>query len=97
MYVLVVSFSKSPEFVTPHVETHSMWVKKYIDKGIFLAAGPKKSKLGGVILAKNIDKENLKKILEEDSYVQNDVVDYQIIDMNFRLSSDEFKFLIDEK
>jgi uncharacterized protein YciI len=87
MYVLNVCYSQSPEMVAPYVESHAAWVKKYFDLGVFLAAGPNKNKLGGVILVKSMDKAELKKILAEDSYVQADVADYKVTDMDFKLAS----------
>ena len=94
MYILAVHFSQSPEMVAKEAETHSAWVKKYIDEGIFLAAGPKKSKLGGVILVRSMDKKNLMKILEQDSYVKADVAEYQIIDIDCKLAAKDFEKLI---
>ena len=83
MYVLIVSYTKQPDVVSEHQATHVTWVKKYIAEGIFLAAGPKASKLGGAILVRSIDKAKLKAIIAEDSFVIADVVDYDIIDVNF--------------
>ena len=80
--------------VASHVEAHSAWVKKYFDQGVFLAAGPKKNKLGGIILVKAIAKDELKKILSEDSYILADVADYKIIDMNFKLAANGLERLI---
>lgn len=94
MYVLAVHFSQAPEIVSPEIEAHGVWVKKYFDEGIFLAAGPKKSKLGGVIIARSIKKEKLIKILSEDSFVKADVADYQIIDIDCKFASGDFSKLI---
>ena len=81
MYLLVVGYIKPAEEVTPHIETHSVWVKKYLQNGTFLMAEQKKSRLGGAILVKSMAKEELLKIVAEDSYVIEDVADYQIIDL----------------
>ena len=94
MYILAVHFSQTPEVVAPEVEAHGVWVKKYFDEGIFLAAGPKKSKLGGAILVSSIEKKKLLKILAEDSYVKADVADYQIIDIDCKLAAQGFEKLI---
>ena len=53
---------------------------------MFLFAGPKKSGLGGVIAVKGIEKEKLMEILSEDSYVQADVAEYQIIDFDCKIA-----------
>jgi uncharacterized protein YciI len=86
MFLLNVSYIKTPAQVEPHVNAHEEWVKYYLGKGIFLFAGPKKSGLGGVIATKAIEKAELIKILAEDSYVIADVAEYQIIDFDCKLA-----------
>jgi uncharacterized protein YciI len=93
MYTLVITFIKSPEEVAPHAEGHFAWAQKYVDKGIFLFAGPKKSRLGGSILVKSIEKAELKKILAEDPYLILDLVEYQIIDFDCLFTIPELDFL----
>jgi uncharacterized protein YciI len=87
MYLLNVSYSQPPAKVDPHIPSHGAWVKRHLDAGIFLFAGPKRSGLGGVILVKSISKPELQKLLAEDSYVQADVVDYQIVDFDCKLAA----------
>jgi len=94
MYILVVSYSKSPEVVEPYFKAHCAWLHKYIDEGIFIASGPKKSHLGGAVLVRSIDKAQLKKILEEDSYFKAGVADYLIVDMDCKLAAAGFEQLI---
>lgn len=94
MYILVVSYSKPPEVVEQYFKAHCAWLHKYVNAGIFLASGPKKSHLGGCVLVRSIEKEQLKKILEEDSYFKEDVADYLIIDMDCKLAANGFEKLI---
>ena len=84
MFLLNISYIRPPAEVEPHVKTHSAWVARYLNDGIFLFAGPKRSGLGGVIAARNIDKAQLNRILAEDSYVEADVAEYQVIDFDCR-------------
>lgn len=96
MYLLIVSYTKSAEEVAPHVSAHSAWVKRYINEGIFLFAGPKKDKSGGAILAKSIDEILLKQILAEDSYVKANVCNYQVIDFDCKAVATGLELLITE-
>ena len=82
MFIIHSSYITEPTQIEPYRKAHADWVVKYINEGIFLFAGPKKSKLGGVILAKNIDKQRLLEILSEDSYVKADIVENQVIDFS---------------
>ena len=87
MYLLNVSYVQVPAKVEPHIPSHGAWVKRHLDDGTFLFAGPKKSGLGGIILVKSIPKPELQKLLTEDSYVQADVADYQIVDFDCKLAA----------
>lgn len=93
MLLLIVNYTELPEKVTPHAASHGAWVKQHIDDGTFLFAGPKKNKLGGVILAKSNDKTKLLDIIAKDSYVIADVAEYQIIDFDCKLASPELELL----
>jgi uncharacterized protein YciI len=93
MFLLIISYTKSPEEVALHTTTHLTWVKQYIDAGTFVFAGPKKSKLGGAILVKSIDKNTLKAIIAEDSFVKADVAEYQIIDFDCKATVEQFSLL----
>jgi uncharacterized protein YciI len=86
MYLLIISYSKQPATVEPHIASHGAWVKQHLTAGNFLFAGPKKSGLGGVIAAKSMEKSELLGLLAADSYVQADVADYQIIEFDSRLA-----------
>jgi uncharacterized protein YciI len=93
MYVLNVSYSQSPQKVGPHASGHSAWVKQHLEKGTFLFAGPKKSGLGGVILVKSIPRKELQTLLSEDSYVQAEVADYEILDFDCKSTGPNLKNL----
>ena len=93
MYLLHVSYSQSPGKVEPHASGHSAWVRQHLDEGTFLFAGPKKSGLGGVILVKSIPRKELQALLSEDSYVQAEVADYQILDFDCKLTGPNLRAL----
>ena len=95
MYIVTVSFSKSPEEVQPHFKKHCEWLNEHVKNGTFVASGPKKSHLGGAFLVRSMDKQQLQKILEKDSYFQADVADYHIVDMDFKLAAPGFEKLLD--
>lgn len=93
MYILHASYTQSPDTVAPHIPAHGQWVRKHIESGHFLMAGPKKSGLGGVALVRAMPKAELMAILQEDSFVQADVVDYQIIDLNVTVTGPQWAAL----
>lgn len=93
MILLNVSYIKTPAQVEPHIKAHGEWVAKYLAEGLFLFAGPKKSGLGGVIGVISTEKENLLRVLAEDSYVRADVAEYQILDFDCKVTAPSFETL----
>jgi uncharacterized protein YciI len=87
MFLLNISYKTHPSAVEPHAQSHGAWVKKHIASGDFLIAGPKKSGLGGIIVARALDRMKLQALLNEDSFVQADVADYEIIDFASKLAA----------
>jgi uncharacterized protein YciI len=63
MYVLKITYSQPLAKVEPHMARHSEWVKQHLERGTFLAAGPKKSGLGGISLGKSMPKPELEALL----------------------------------
>lgn len=94
MFFLNVDYIKPPAQVEQEIKAHGEWIKRYLDKGVFLFAGPKKSGLGGVIATKAIAKAELLKILAEDPYVIADVAEYQIIDFDCKLAHEKLQSLL---
>lgn len=94
MYLLNISYSQPPATVQPHIPSHGAWVNQHIEDGSFLFAGPKSSSLGGVILANAMPKSSLLALLAEDSYVQADVADYQIVEFDCKIASQELASLL---
>lgn len=95
MFLIISNYVVPGEQVDPHREQHAAWVKQYIDSEDFILAGPRRGKIGGVILSKSMDKNRLMKILSEDSFVAEDLVEIQIVDFDAPLMSEALKSLLD--
>lgn len=95
MFLIISNYVVANEKVEPHRAQHVAWVQQYIDSGDFLIAGPRRGKIGGVILSQSMDKNKLMKILAEDSFVAEDLVELQIVDFDSPLTSEALKSLRD--
>lgn len=93
MLLIISNYVVASEQVEPHRAQHVEWVKKYIDSGDFIMAGPRRGKIGGVIISRSMDKDKLMKILAEDSFVFENLVELQIVDFDAPLTSEDFKAL----
>lgn len=95
MYLIISNYVVPTSQVDPHREQHVGWVQQYIDSGDFIMAGPRRGKIGGVIVSKSMTINKLMKILSEDSFVNENLVETQIVDFDAPLTIDSFKALRD--
>ena len=93
MYILT-STVISKEAAIPHFKEHCAWLHKYNQNGIFVASGPRKDGLGGVVIVHPLDRAELEKIINEDSYIKAGVATYSIIEMDFKLANKGFEKLL---
>lgn len=93
MYLIISNYVVPTTEVDPHRAQHSEWVTQYCKSGDFIMAGPRRGKNGGVIVSRSMDKNRLMKILSEDSFVSENLVEMQILDFDAPLTADGFKEL----
>jgi uncharacterized protein YciI len=91
MFLIISNYVVPTTDVDPHRAQHGEWVKQYINSGDFILAGPRRGKNGGVIVSRSMDKERLMKILAEDSFVNENLVEVQIVDFDAPFMVDALK------
>ncbi|MDW8845691.1 YciI family protein [Erwinia sp. MMLR14_017] len=92
MYIVSLSYTRPMDEVDAVLDAHMAWLDKYFAAGVFITAGRKEPRTGGVILARNIDRERLNTILQEDAFQA--VAEYEVTEINITRAADEFKALI---
>ncbi|MDA0910434.1 MAG: YciI family protein [Proteobacteria bacterium] len=93
MFLIISSYVVPSTQVDPHRAQHSAWVEEYIKSGDFIMAGPRRGKIGGVIVSKSMDKNELMQILVEDSFVSENLVEIQIVDFDAPFAAEAFQKL----
>jgi uncharacterized protein YciI len=86
MYIIDLTFTQPAEKVEPHNKSHGEWVRRYIEEGLILFGSVKTESRGGVILMKNISREEIDRVLAEDSYVIAAVGTYEITPISVKLT-----------
>lgn len=92
MYIVSLSYTRPVEEVEALLEGHVAWLDRYFASGEFLFAGRKDPRTGGVIIAKDIDREALDKIVAEDPFVA--VAKYEITKVNVTRANDALQALV---
>jgi uncharacterized protein YciI len=88
MYVVYLNYFRPVEEVEALLEPHISWLDRYFANGVFIAAGRKDPRTGGVLLVKNIDRARLDTILAEDPFVA--VAHYEVTKVNVTRAAEEF-------
>ena len=90
MFVIEVSYLKSLAEIDQQLSAHRQFLDKYYAKDIFIASGAKVPREGGVILAHNISKEELEKIVSEDPFSIHGLAQYRIVEFEVTKKSNRF-------
>lgn len=90
MYVIDIHYTASLERIDDALERHRAYLQPQFDKGIFIAAGPKVPREGGVILAARIDRDELDAILETDPFVTEGLATYRVTEFRITRAASGF-------
>jgi uncharacterized protein YciI len=78
MFVVSITYKVDLSEVDKYISEHVEFLDKFYEQGNFLASGRKVPRIGGVILAKADNKEDLNAILAEDPFYKNNLAEYEI-------------------
>lgn len=92
MYIVFLNYTRPLEEVEAVLDAHIAWLNKYFDSGVFISAGRKDPRTGGAIIVKDIDRDRLNTILDEDPFQA--VADYEVTKVNMTRTADEFTSLM---
>ncbi|WP_406115916.1 YciI family protein [Kitasatospora purpeofusca] len=94
MFVVLLRFSDNKAAAAQHMAGHQEWIKRGLDNGVFLLVGSIQPGLGGAVLAHNTSPEELRKRVDEDPFVAQDVVTAEIIEIAPGMADERLSFLL---
>ncbi|MDA7948145.1 MAG: hypothetical protein MPJ78_11800 [Hyphomicrobiaceae bacterium] len=94
MFIVLLRFSANRASAGQFMEGHKAWLKRGFDDGVFLLAGSLQPGLGGGIVAHNVSRETLQARVEEDPFVAEDVVGFEIFEISPSRADNRLEFLI---
>ncbi len=81
MFIVSLSYKKDISEVEKFIDLHVRFLDKYYSEKKFIFSGRKNPRTGGIILVRNVDRETLMGMIEEDPFFQNEVADYEITEV----------------
>lgn len=94
MYVVSLSYRVPQDIVDFHNEAHIAWLQKAFDDGIFIAAGRKVPRTGGLLLSQS-DRATLDASLAQDPFYVNGVADFEVMEFHAARVAPGYEILLD--
>lgn len=95
MFIVLLKFSENKSAAKEHMQGHVEWLNKGFDDGVFQLSGSLKMQGGGGIIAKSPTFEELEFRINQDPFVEQNVVKPEIIEISASRSVDQLMFLLD--
>lgn len=90
MYVIDIHYTASLDRIDDALERHRAYLQPLLDRGVFIAAGPKVPRDGGMILAARIDRDELEAILKTDPFVTDGLATYRVTEFRITRAAQGF-------
>ena len=82
MFVVLLHYVQPLTVVKKYLEEHRKFLDTHYAAGHFLASGAQVPRIGGVILVKNLSREELDVVLNEDPFYREQLATYQVIEFS---------------
>jgi uncharacterized protein YciI len=78
MYVLTLTYLVDLDRVDEVRDAHMAWIAEQYEAGRFLVSGPKVPRDGGVVLARQMDRDELDEVIASDPFTREGVAAYDV-------------------
>lgn len=94
MFIVELIYKAPLSEVDKYLPAHREYLETYYQKGLFLASGPQKPRVGGILIALTNDKAYLESVLQNDPYSLAEITEYRLTQFIPVKHRDEIKELI---
>ncbi|MDP9988537.1 uncharacterized protein YciI [Arthrobacter oryzae] len=94
MYVVSLTYRVPQEIVDFHNDAHIAWLQKAFDDGVFIAAGRKIPRTGGLLLSQ-AERATLDSSLAQDPFYTNGVADFEVMEFHAGRVASGYEILLD--
>ena len=78
--LILLTYEAPLHEVDAQMKAHVDWLEVGFDEGVFMIAGRRNPRTGGVILARGLTRPQLDEVLAEDPFYREQVAQYQVIE-----------------
>jgi len=78
LYAVTLTYLKPVDEVNLHLSTHQAWLAEHARAGRILTAGPLEPRTGGMLIAHCASRDELDRLLEQDSFHVHGLAAYEV-------------------
>ena len=82
MFIIILSYQKPLTEVEKYLDEHVKFLDKNYRENNFIASGRQEPRVGGVILCKAPNKEDVQKIVATDPFYVHEIAQYNVIEFH---------------
>ena len=94
MFIVFLRFSENKGRAGQFMAGHNEWIKQGFDDGVFLVVGSLQPQAGGAVVASNTTMPDLRRRVNEDPFVMEDVVSAEIHEIAPSKADHRLEFLL---
>lgn len=80
MFVIRVTYTKPIEEIDRFLQEHRQYLEVKYQQGLLVCSGPQNPRIGGIIIARTMERDKLEKLIEQDPFSREKVALYEIIE-----------------
>ena len=96
MIIFIITFTKPMSEIGKYSDAHFEYLDKYYASGNFLVSGKQNPWTGGAIICFASDRQEAERIASEDPFLINNVVSYDIIELEATKWAHKFQSILME-
>jgi len=93
LFIVLLRFSANKAQAPQFMEGHKAWIQRGMDEGVFLVVGSLQPNAGGAILAHKTSLSELEARVNEDPFVEANVVSAEILEITPARTDERLNFL----
>lgn len=82
MYIIKTNYLVDLKIVDENLQLHRDWLDEQYAKKILMASGPLKPRTGGILIADNIEYQELEGIMKEDPFYTENISEFEIFEFD---------------
>lgn len=89
MFIAILTYKKPLEEVDRFLQAHREYLAENYATGRFIVSGPQTPRVGGVIMMKAVNREDVDVLIAQDPFHINGIADYQVVEFTPTMFCDD--------